>query len=131
MKKVKIAFWLIILVFAGVFVYQNKIVFMAKQSLSLTLPFLETLQTPELPHAVLFLVFFLAGFLIAYFTGLSDRFKSKKTVKNLNAAAAAQQDELTALKSELESLRSELESLRSASPDGSTASEEQSTKQTT
>ncbi|MEE8430856.1 MAG: lipopolysaccharide assembly protein LapA domain-containing protein [Candidatus Desulfatibia sp.] len=124
MKKVKIAFWLIILVFAGVFVYQNKILFMAKQSLSLTLPFLETLQTPELPHAVLFLVFFLTGFLIAYFSGLYDRFKSKKTVKNLNAAAAAQQDELTALKSELESLRS-------ASPGGSTASEEQGTKQTT
>jgi len=124
MKKVKIAFLLIILVFAGVFVYQNKIFFMAKQSLSLTLPFLETLHTPELPHAVLFLVFFLTGFLIAYFFGLYDRFKSKKTVKNLNAAAAAQQDELTALKRELELLRG-------ASPGDSTASEEQSTKQTT
>lgn len=124
MKKVKIAFWLIILVFAVVFVYQNKPFFMAKQSLGLTLPFLETLHSPELPNAVLFLVFFLTGFLIAYFLGLYDRFKSKKMVKNLNAAAAAQQDELTALKSELESLRS-------ASPGGSTASEEQSTKQTT
>ncbi len=124
MKKVKIAFWLIILVFAGVFVYQNKIFFMAKQSLSLTLPFLETLHTPELSHAVMFLVFFLTGFLAAYFFGLYGRFKSKKTVKNLNAAAAAQLDELTALKKELESLRS-------ASPGGSTASEAQSTKQTT
>ncbi len=120
MKKVNIAFWLIILVFAGVFVYQNKIFFMAKQSLILRLPFLETLHTPELPHAVLFLVFFLC-FFILYFCGLYDRFKSKKTVKNLNAAVAAQQEELTALKKELESLRS-------ASPGGSTASEEQSTK---
>ena len=92
MKKVKIAFWLIILVFAGVFVYQNKIFFMAKQSLSLTLPFLKTLHTPELPHAVLFLFFFLAGFLAAYFFGLYGRFKSKKTVKSLKAAAATQQD---------------------------------------
>ncbi len=123
MKKVKIAFWLIILVFAGVFVYQNKIFFMAKQSLSLTLPFLETLHTPELPHAVLFLVFLLTGFLIAYFFGLYDRFKSKKAVKSLNASVATQQDELTALKKELASLRG-------ASPGGS-ASEEQSTKQTT
>ncbi len=119
MKKVKIAFWLIILVFAGGFVYQNKIFFMAKQSLSLALPFLDTLHTPELPHAVLFLVFFLTGFLIAYFFGLYDRFKSNKTLKNLNAATAAQQDELTALKRELDSLRG-------ASPGGSTASEEQS-----
>ena len=124
MKKVKIAFWLIILVFAGVFVYQNKIFFMAKQSLSLTLPFLKTLHTPELHHAVLFLVFFLTGFLIAYFFGLYDRFKSKKTIKSLNAADTAQQDELTALKRELESLRG-------ASPGGSSASEEQGTKQTT
>jgi uncharacterized integral membrane protein len=120
MKKVKIAFWLILLVFAGVFVYQNKIFFMAKQSLSLTLPFIETLHTPELPHAFLFLVFFLTGFLIAYFIGLHDRFKSKKTVKSLSAAGAAQQEEMTALKSELASLRSTL-------PGGSTASEEQST----
>ena len=124
MKKVKITFWLIILVFAGVFVYQNKIFFMAKQSLSLTLPFLDTLHSPELPHAVLFLVFFLTGFLIAYFSGLYDRFKSNKTLKNLNAATATQQDELTALKRELESLRG-------ASPGGSTAREEQSMQQTT
>ena len=124
MKKVKIAFWLIILVFAGVFVYQNKIFFMAKQSLGLTLLFLETLHSPELPHAVLFLVFFLTGFLIAYFFGLYDRFKSKKTIKSLNTAGTTQQDELTALKRELESLRG-------ASPGGNTASEEQSTKQTT
>jgi len=124
MKKVKIAFWLILLVFAGVFAYQNKIFFMAKQSLSLTLPFLETLHTPELPHAVLFLVFFLTGFLITYLFGLYDRFKSKKTIKSLNAAAADQQNELAALKRELELLRG-------ASSGGSTASAEQSTKQTT
>jgi uncharacterized integral membrane protein len=93
MKKVKIAFLLIILVFAGVFAYQNKDFFMAKKSFILILPLLETLHTPELPHAVLFLVFFLTGFLTAYFYGLYGRFKPKKTVKNLNAAAATKQDE--------------------------------------
>jgi uncharacterized integral membrane protein len=94
MKKVKIAFWLIILVFAGVFAYQNKDFLMAKKSFILTLPLLETLHTPELPHAVLFLVFFLTGFLMAYFFGLYGRFKSKKAVKKLNTAVAPQQDEL-------------------------------------
>ncbi len=93
-KKAKIAFWLIILVFAGVFIYQNKDFFMAKQSLSLTLPFLETLHTPEFPQAVLFLVFFLTGLSTAYFFGLYNRFKSKKAVKKLNAAVAPHQDEL-------------------------------------
>lgn len=123
MKKVKIVFWVIVLVFAAVFVYQNKIFFMAKQSLSLKLPFLEVYHTPELPHAVIFLVFFLTGFLIAYFISLYERFKSKKTIKNLNTAAASQLEELATLKSELESLQS-------ASSGGSTESEAQSTEQT-
>lgn len=105
MKKAKIVFWIIILVFTAVFVVQNKLFFMATQSLSLKLPFLKIYHTPELPHAVLFLVFFMAGFLIAYFFSLYDRFKAKKTIKNLNAAAAGQLEELAALKSELESFR--------------------------
>jgi hypothetical protein len=105
MKKVKIAFWVIVLFFAGVFVYQNKVFFMAKQSLSLDLPFLEVLHTPELLNAILFLVFFVAGFLIAYFFSLYERFKSKKTIKSLNATEASQREELTAIKQELESLR--------------------------
>ena len=80
MKKVKIAIWVIILVFLAVFVYQNKIFFMDKQSLGLQLPFLKPVHTPELPNAILFLVFFLTGFLIAYFFSLYDRFKSKKVI---------------------------------------------------
>ncbi len=121
MKKVKIAFWLIILVFAGVFIYQNKDFFMAKHSLILILPFLETLHAPELPLAVLFLVFFLMGFLMAYFFGLYDRFKSRKTVKSIKAAAAAQKDELEALKREMQSLGGSVTRRPSAS-------EEQNTK---
>jgi uncharacterized integral membrane protein len=105
MKKVKIAFWAVILIFIGIFVYQNEVYFMGKNSLSLKLPFLETLHTPELPNAFLFLLFFLIGFLIAYFLNLSERFKSKKTIKNLNAAATSQLGEISELKKEVESLR--------------------------
>ena len=105
MKKGKIAFWVIALFFVGVFVYQNKVFFMAKQSLSLKLPFLEVLHTPELLNAILFLVFFFTGFLIAYFFRLYEIFKSKKTIKSLNATEASQRKELTALKQEWESLR--------------------------
>ncbi len=105
MKKVKIAIWLIILVFAGVFIYQNNDFFMAKQSLRLNLVIIEPVHTPELHNVILFLVFFLTGFLIAYFISLSDRFKSKKTIKSLNADTASQRDELEALKRELELVR--------------------------
>jgi len=123
MKRVKIVFWVIVLVFAAYFVYQNQIFFMAKQSLSFKLPFLEAYHTPELPHAVIFLVFFLIGFLIAYFFSLYERFKSKKTIKNLNTTTASQFEELEALKGELESLRS-------ASSGGSTESQAQDTEKT-
>ena len=60
---------------------------------------------------------------IAYFFSLYDRFKSKKTIKNLNAATASQLEELAALKGELEALRG-------ASSGGSAASEAQSTERT-
>ena len=106
MKKIKIAFWGIILVLVAVFGYQNWEFFKAKQSLIFKVPFLQQAwHTPELPYAVLFLIFFLTGFLIAYFTSLYERFKTKKTIKNLNAAATSQLEELATLKQELESLR--------------------------
>ena len=53
-----------------------------------------------------FSFFFLIGFLIAYFISLSVRFKSKKTIKNLNAAATSQLAEIAALKKEVETLQS-------------------------
>ena len=106
MKKIKIAFWGLILALVAVFGYQNWDFLKAKQILLFKVPFLQQAwHTPELPHAVLFLVFFLTGFLIAYFTSLYERFKTKKTIKNLNAAATSQLEELVSLKQELESLR--------------------------
>ncbi|MBW2193546.1 MAG: LapA family protein, partial [Deltaproteobacteria bacterium] len=83
----------------------NKDFFFSNQALSLKLPFLETYHAPELENAIYFLAFFLSGFIIAYFFSLSDRFKSKKKIKNLNAAAAAQQTESSTIKSELETLK--------------------------
>ena len=106
MRKVKIAFWAVIAIFIVWFVYQNKVFFMDTESLVLKLPFLDTMHTPELPNAFLILAFFLIGFLISYFLSLSERFKSKKTIKNLKAAATSQLEEISELKKEMESLRS-------------------------
>jgi hypothetical protein len=78
---------------------------MAKHSLGLKLPFLEIVNTPKLSNALLFLIFFLAGFLIAYFLSIAGRFKSKKTIKNLKAEAASQQDDISTLRKEVETLR--------------------------
>jgi len=106
MKKLKIILWVIIIGFIAIIFFSNKEYLLAKQVLQIDLLYGEPFLTMELPNAVFFLIFFLTGFLIAYFISLSARFKSKKTIKNLNAAATSQLEEIAALKKELESLQS-------------------------
>ena len=105
MKKAKIGLWVILLFFVILLFYQNKDFLMARRSLNYGLPFFKVHHGPELPIAILFLLSFLIGLLGAYFFSLSDRFKSKKTIKNLNAAATSHLEEISALRKEVESLR--------------------------
>jgi uncharacterized integral membrane protein len=117
MKKIKIALWIIFLGFIVIIFLSNKDYFMAKQGIQINIPFTEPLQIQELPNAIYFLVFFLAGFLVAYFISLSERFKSKKTIKNLNAAATSQLKEISVLKKEVDSLKSSAFNSQTASED--------------
>ena len=103
MKKVKIVLWIIFLGLIAIIFFSNKDYFLAKQGVQINLLFTEPFKIKELPNAIYFLVFFLVGFLIAYFISLSERFKSKKTIKNLNAAATSQLQEISVLKKEVES----------------------------
>ena len=105
MKKVKIALWIIFIGFMAIIFLSNKDYFLAKQGIQISLLFREPFYIQELPNVIYFLIFFLVGFLIAYFISLSERFKSKKTIKNLNAAATSQLEEISALKKEVESLK--------------------------
>lgn len=105
LKNAKIVFWIIILILIVLLGYQNKDYFMAKHSLGLKLPFLSIVHTPELSNAVLFLILFMTGFLVAYFLSLAKRFKSKKTIKELKTAGASQQNDIATLKKEVETLR--------------------------
>jgi len=106
MKKVKIVLWIIFLGFIAIIFFSNKdYFFYTKQSMQISVPFTKPYQFQEMPNAIYFLVFFLAGFLIAYFISLSERFKSKKTIKNLNAAATSQLKEISVLKKEIDSLK--------------------------
>jgi uncharacterized integral membrane protein len=106
MKKLKIVLWVLIIGFIATIFFSNKDYLLAKQVFQIDLMYGEPFHTMELPNAIFFLVFFLTGFLIAYFISLSARFKSKKTIKNLNAAATSQLEEIAALKKEVESLKS-------------------------
>jgi hypothetical protein len=104
MKKAKIAFWGILIAFVALLAYQNWDFFMSTHGLRVNL-LVKDYHTPELQNAVLFLIFFFAGLLISYFFSLLDRFKSKKTIKNLTASLEQNQKMLEALKTEIDALK--------------------------
>jgi uncharacterized integral membrane protein len=97
MKKIKLGFWLIIVVFLVLIIYQNLDYFKATRSLSLDLVIAQY-YTPEIPNAVVFLASFLAGLLIAYIFGLLAQFRARKTIKNLNTTINSQIEMITSLK---------------------------------
>jgi len=120
MKKVKIVLWIIFLGFIAIIFFSNKnYFFYTKQSMQILIPFAKPYQFNEMPNAIYFLVFFLTGFLIAYFISLSERFKSKKTIKNLNAAATSQLEEISVLKKEIDSLKASVFNSQTAPEDQS------------
>jgi uncharacterized integral membrane protein len=105
MNKVKFIFGFLIIVLLGLIVYQNQELFLDKQSFRLYLFFTDEYQALDLPNAVFLLACFLIGLLISYFFSLSERFKSKKMIKSLNASVDSHVKELSALKGEVESIK--------------------------
>ena len=87
MKKVKIAFWLILVGLMGIVFWQNQAFFLEKKSVGIDY-FVGSYQSPELQIVLYFLIFFLAGLLISYFHSLSERFVTRKTIKKLNEELA-------------------------------------------
>jgi uncharacterized integral membrane protein len=105
MKKATLIIWAIIFGVIALLIFQNQAFFMANESLRINLGILDEYRTPELPRAILFLLFFLIGILIAYLFSLSARFKARLMIKKLNASNAS-------LKSDNEGLRRENDSLK-------------------
>ena len=105
MKKATLIIWAIIFGVIALLIFQNQDFFMASKSLRINLGILEEYHTPEMPSAILFLLFFLIGVLIAYLFSLSARFKARRMIKKLNASNAS-------LKSDNEELRRENNSLK-------------------
>ena len=121
MKKAKIAFWIILFAFIALLLYQNRGFYLATHSLGINL-IVADYRTPEIPNAVLFLSFFFAGLLISYFFSLFERFRSKKTIRNLTASLEQNEKVLAALRSEVDGLKSFKPS--DAVPEASNAVEE-------
>ena len=104
MSKFKITIWLIVLGLLGTLFYQNSELFLSKKMLSIDLGFIKS-QTPELPVVLYFLATLIIGLLISYIFGLSDRFKSKKTIKTLTATLDGQREEVILLRKEVDALK--------------------------
>lgn len=105
MKKVKIVFLLIILIFVGIVIFQNKAFFMAEQSLVINLMFVEYTM-PEIANIVFFLTCFFIGLLIGYFYFIFIRFKLNKTIRRLNSTINSHQEIISDLEKDVGSFKS-------------------------
>lgn len=105
MKNIKIVFWVIIVGFIVLLLFQNQDVIIAKQIFKLDLMVVDEYHTQELPNGVIYFICLLTGLFIAFFAGIADRFKFKKNIRNLKIANDSQLEEISTLKSKLESLQ--------------------------
>ncbi len=85
--------------------YQNQEFFSAKQSLRIDFGVTAEYLTPELPIALLVLILFFFGIVIAYLFSISTRFKAKRSIKKLNTMVASHNKEVSELRSEIDSIK--------------------------
>ena len=108
MKKVKIAFWIIVFGFVGLIIFQNRAFFMSESRLMLDLGFF-FYETPFLANAIFFVAFFLVGVLISYFFGLFRHFKDAKTIKTLKAKETSLVETVASLEKQLSTVKASVE----------------------
>ncbi|MCD6585298.1 MAG: hypothetical protein J7K96_06005 [Desulfobacteraceae bacterium] len=107
MKKVKLAFWLILFGFLGLVFWGSYPFLLEKKGLVIKYFINKSYSLPELQIALYFLIFFLVGLLISYFSSLSERFVARKMIRQLN-------DELTTVGKKVTDLEASLESRQAA-----------------
>ncbi len=100
MQKVKVIIWALVVGFIVLAVFQNQNYFISEQQFSLNL-FVTKYQTPALANGLIVFVSFVLGLLIAYFFNLTERLRTRKATKKLNATIASNQTDLSALRGEL------------------------------
>ena len=105
MKKATLILWVLIFGVIALLIFQNQAFFLSNQSLRVNFGVTEAYHTPELPIAILVLLFFLTGIAIAYLFSLSSRLKARRTIKKLNTTIASHNAEVTGLRGEIDSLK--------------------------
>jgi uncharacterized integral membrane protein len=105
MKKATLILWVLIFGVMALLIFQNQDFFLESKSLQVNLGVTGPHSTPQLPIAILVLLFFLTGLLIAYLFSLSARFKARRAIKKLNTTLASHNDEVAGLRREIDSLK--------------------------
>jgi uncharacterized integral membrane protein len=106
-KKGKIVFWIIFIVLSLILYFQNQGFFMTEHKLGLNLFFYDVNPSP-MPIVFYVIGFFFIGFIIAFFFGLIDKFRTKKIIQDLNMKLDEQNKMLTSQKNEVDRLRTVL-----------------------
>lgn len=104
MKKVKLAFWVIILALFGLLIYQNQTFFLTKHSLEIDLYFTAG-RTIPVYNLVIVVAFFGFGLLIAYTSSLFERFRANKTIKELRGNVRSLQGTIDQMRQDVEALK--------------------------
>ncbi len=110
MKKVKIAFWIVVFGFVGLVIAQNWEFFRAENSLLINLFFVKY-ETPLLANAIFFVAFFFIGLLITYFFSLFKHYKDAKLIKALKAKESSLIDTISAMEKQLDTRSAKVESV--------------------
>ncbi len=105
MKKVKIGFWILLIGFLLLLGFQNKSFFLQKNTFGLNFYVTDAYMSPEIYNGVLFAVCFLTGLIIAYFFGLFEKFRTNKTIKQLNTDLESQRQQVESLTTELNAFK--------------------------
>ena len=106
MKKFKLTLGLLVVIFVALIIYQNRAYFFAKTSLSFILvPDKFQWTAPAVENLAYFGGCLVIGILIAGYLGLVSKFRSRKTIKQLNAAILSQTETINALQSELDTFK--------------------------
>jgi hypothetical protein len=101
MRKLKIGFWTILLLFVGLVVFQNQEFFIHSKKSLIIKYFIGEYHTPEWTFGTYFLICFFAGLFISLFIALAGKIKTNKLIKSLKQTIDGQQEELVDLRKQV------------------------------
>ncbi|NJL59982.1 MAG: LapA family protein [Desulfobacteraceae bacterium] len=104
MRIFKILFWGLMIGTITLVISQNLEFFASPQKLKINLWFWQY-ETPQTLNGIVFVGFFVIGFLFCYFIDFVELFKARRSVKTLNRECDKHVEEIGNLKNRLESLQ--------------------------